>query len=1035
MWVSWFLPLLLLFLGAGQVLAMQPHIRDLWVESRGNFSKPYRWMPDESLVELRSVLIDDVDQDGDLDIVGISNAGVFVRRGESLPGRFGPVEVQAATKGATELLRGGDSGMFWVRWENRNFVDLVSWTSNQWSIVRSEEVTANEHWAIWEGFLAHGPDNQGRLIASDGSGAHVIANDLAELDRIEVMDVEADGREDLVLTLKDHQVGWIRTVPVSVPVSDPDPVSDPVSDPDPASDLPYTAPIEWIPGISDFQGSWTFAPSDRGELRIYGHINREIWEMKQKGAGSWSREETNFPTHLLPHHEIWRFRLNSEEWLVFAHDEISHSCSIATYPASDKLRWTNASEAPAVQSLHVLDFNGDGLRDVMYLDTEEREVVFVFQLKSRSDEEALRCMDWPWEAVYPQGVEIEAAGRLPFWDGMDITHYHDLSDHVLPQQRIHSLAIRGGSIWGQVDEVSFELSRPQFHRDHEGHRGLEEKLADYGGPWISEIGEVAVAWPHVELMPDEQGWQFAYMGKIDLEQWHHFAFSRDENLRVKGYIDGKCVMKGYSEDVRFDHRRILLGATYGTRWGGFFKGRIDEVEFSNKVFSDEEVRERFEAREVVPDAWTQSWINFEPTGGGVSELISGRSIKFDGGWSFVEGVSGQAVRFDGEDGRGFVSTDLAEKNMSISYWAYIEKESDASPRRNRNQTILSAYGMFNDNHTISDVPVAQPPARELKGFDFERLSDPLGEAGRRLIWEGAEFFVSFRGAVFALNEGQWEGVKTTGAEPEAQNGVIWVERNRVHIISEEGAHHSFSFETFNWRREGSVDLSSFGMLTGVLRSEDGVAFLGRKDGAMNGWWKSRASAQLAPLHAPSSDLAEGEEWVGMESQWGFLHWVSRQGRMEPVMLNRELETVPLHAGFKGKWGAGLGLALLLLVWVWRMRPHGQAGRIQLDEATPLPDDELQRVLEKFREVAPVVLDTNGLDELLGLDDLQSGETRRSHRARLIRQCNEWTESLNGQPVVKRKKDPTDRRRTLYAIAWTLPEGTSSAGAQGFEAKE
>jgi hypothetical protein len=105
----------------------------------------------------------------------------------------------------------------------------------------------------------------------------------------------------------------------------------------------------------------------------------------------------------------------------------------------------------------------------------------------------------------------------------------------------------------------------------------------------------------------------------------------------------------------------------------------------------------------------------------------------------------------------------------------------------------------------------------------------------------------------------------------------------------------------------------------------------------------------------------------------------------------------------------------VLLGIWRKNLARQPERSLAEAGEWLPDEEFQQILERLRSSAPAILDTHELDGLLGLSDVESLETRRSHRARLIRQCNAWSESKMGKLMIVRKKDPTDRRRTLYSI--------------------
>lgn len=980
---------LLLPLLVGSVFARPNNIQHFSVKSQGGFSKPYRLPIDESISEIKDALLLDVDDDGDLDMLGISDLGVFVRWGEEVPGRFGPLETQIGTKGATGLMAAEKPGQFWLRQDDTEVAELVSWKRKDWSVLRSESMGSSEYWALWNGWLVHGPDAEGRLVASNEINDVILSEELANLERLEVMELEGDGQDDLVLTLQDGNVGWIHSAP--------------------STDVP----IEWISGIADFKGRWTPLPSDDSKIHLFGNTEGQIVEVIRNGPGDWTRKVTELAPHFLSRFENWRIRLNPEEQLLFTHDEIVHEGQVVILSKSGDFVIANASEAPEVETVQVLDFNGDGVLDVVYLDSEEGEWVVVLRL-SAANEEADQDA-WPWAAVYPDGVEVAGGGKLPFWDGINQTNFLDLRDSTTDHQRIQSLSIHRGAIHGRLNDTSFRLKRKDLRLGDEDSSSTENAAWQASGRYLSDNGEVGVNWPHVRHFPEAQSDVFSYFAKVTLDEWHHFVFTRDENLGVKGYVDGELVMNGYSRDVRFDHRRILLGASYGTKWGSFFRGRLDEVEFSNKVFSDQEVRTRFEARALVTDHWTQAAISFEPTAGRVSELIGGQQVRFDGGWSLVDGISGQAVRFNGVDGRGHVHSDLAEKNMSVSYWGFIEKDLNPEQKRNNPRTLLAAYGMYNNNHSVGDVLAAQPPAKVVKAFDFEGFGWPEGKRGYPFKSGSNEYFLSSDGEVFARTSSSWRWVKTSGSGPSSGDGMacVWIESDELQLITKEGAHHIFDGEELNWQEEGAINSKVSGQLSGALRTAAGVAFVWREEGDLKGWWKPLSKSEFVPLVSPKGG-ADGDFWVGLESHWGILFWVSAQGMMQQAALEEGLEPISFYNGVPGAW-AGLALAALILFGIWRKNftklPQGGPE----EEEEWLPDDELQQVLKRLSSSAPAVLDTNELDELLGISELESLETRRSHRARLIRQCNAWSESQTGKSLIFRKKDPTDRRRILYAI--------------------
>ena len=61
------------------------------------------------------------------------------------------------------------------------------------------------------------------------------------------------------------------------------------------------------------------------------------------------------------------------------------------------------------------------------------------------------------------------------------------------------------------------------------------------------------------------------------------------------------------------------------------------------------------------------------------------------------------------------------------------------------------------------------------------------------------------------------------------------------------------------------------------------------------------------------------------------------------------------------------------------------------------------------------IETSQLDEIFGVREFDTDETRRARRARLIKETNRWSQDALDLDVIVRKRDPKDRRRALYFI--------------------
>jgi hypothetical protein len=160
---------------------------------------------------------------------------------------------------------------------------------------------------------------------------------------------------------------------------------------------------------------------------------------------------------------------------------------------------------------------------------------------------------------------------------------------------------------------------------------------------------------------------------------------------------------------------------------------------------------------------------------------------------------------------------------------------------------------------------------------------------------------------------------------------------------------------------------------------------------------------------------------------------------------------PLPGGKVGPWGLwgwGLFLSVALLwgirEWRWRLRLAVPTGsRLVSDpengEAPPAVDAQwkervVKRVddhgLSSISHWSPMlrlilvqekrVFTTAEFDVLLGIDDINSPETLRARRSRIIQTVNGEFNLLYGMDLILRDREQEDRRKSLYRIAHLPP---------------
>ena len=115
------------------------------------------------------------------------------------------------------------------------------------------------------------------------------------------------------------------------------------------------------------------------------------------------------------------------------------------------------------------------------------------------------------------------------------------------------------------------------------------------------------------------------------------------------------------------------------------------------------------------------------------------------------------------------------------------------------------------------------------------------------------------------------------------------------------------------------------------------------------------------------------------------------------------------------------LAPVLILVGWLVRSKSSAGASLEDgperfagttsDFPPLLSDFLHALIP----YAGQAIETAQLDKLLRMGNGETDETRRARRAKFIRESNEWSRETMGLDLISRERNPSDRRRTLYAI--------------------
>ena len=175
----------------------------------------------------------------------------------------------------------------------------------------------------------------------------------------------------------------------------------------------------------------------------------------------------------------------------------------------------------------------------------------------------------------------------------------------------------------------------------------------------------------------------------------------------------------------------------------------------------------------------------------------------------------------------------------------------------------------------------------------------------------------------------------------------------------------------------------------------------RKGGKGNTWfaWKGNTAEFRGPEGKYTEDiskLVQGAEW-------------------SPLIVHSPPE--PLFKKIIGNlsaWMVFLGLIVCgMAIVLWRFVSKGQMP--QIPPANPDVDAPPSSILVALLKHASQQLSCDELDALIGLSEVQSPETRRSRRARIVQLVNTESTARYGQALLVRNRLESDRRVVIYSV--------------------
>lgn len=741
-------------------------------------------------------------------------------------------------------------------------------------------------------------------------------------------------------------------------------------------------PVDWW-ASTEGTGKWEWYRAANGEVQVMGTTPEQLWYRSLDGRGitldAWS------PSTRTQGCRFWWSPASSDSTL-----EVCIRRSITTdlrhltlHRRSGKvIDEQPLQEVSVLRTLVAVDLDGDGAQDWMHPHEDGPEWMVYMPWG-----EGTRRLWWQGKNAdgqsWPSPMTLTRPWKLAIGDLGDVRavwiHHGDLYFD------------RNGH-WTRISSVDdpADQTRPSPDGNMQPDASIHQLVVPY-----LDRGE----------LPGHFG-----VAEIEPEEWHHLVFIRRDDLHTEVWLDGTCRFRGRSMDLRYQYNALLFGAAYGVQYLHHGAVTLDRVFLSGRQWTPEDIEAESQslAAQVSPftaEAWSfDGW----PLAGEISAL----PLEMNSDPRWVIGRSGKAVSFDGKDDalRTFVS--VPTEALTLSFHFRLD-----DPEATTQQTLIALYGMYNTDINIRLYPSSMldrpgMPGEALGSPElFETTVDAWPSGTRPFIHAGHLHLMTDDGQV--LNEGPlgWQPFPASDTHDEAPVTASWTAGGRSFAMAKEGRVLEWH-DAAGWN--GTALRASSHLPMDVIPATEG-AFA-----TLNGGWSWISGEGLMSFHPVDSlPPLRSISWTpfGDMITLGQRAATPWHPTSRAVALARGAEVFSTRPGWWFSMRHLLLLApfILLLGWWCRSRysarDEAASGLPTLEGIPP----ELMDLLKSLSAHAGQLLETASLDGIIGIGHLETDETRRARRARLIRECNDWSTAAMTEPVIRRERDPSDRRRSLYAI--------------------
>lgn len=749
------------------------------------------------------------------------------------------------------------------------------------------------------------------------------------------------------------------------------------------------SPVQWW---DDTEGTiqWTAFPMDAGQYLLFGSKANQAWSHLLNVNGqrhqSWINEKRF--NRLLEFDQTPVMNADQKSLLIAKRNLITSGLTVLkidvfTGVFRDALQLAAAEPYPFILSM---DIDGNGALDFIHPNGGGTHWTYYLNW-------GLGSQAWIRHVAPGEDLKTVPTGKLH-------RHWQTAIDSISSIEEV----------WLHRGKLLFRHSGRWWQAQLQETALMEASRISYNTPTPQPDAPLQLRVTTLEGIWDPRQPRESNPGLIEIEahQWHHFVYTRTPELETKIWYDGECLFEGKSKDLPYAHNALVFGASMMKEYRNHAAITLDRVILSGRSWTPEEIAEESRCTgSLREDRFTVKVWDMETASS--EGFAASKHLDMSSKPTSTAGVSDLALSFDGDDDllRSFAPVPNGTVTLGFHFRMDEPMASDV-------QTLLQLYGLYNIEINAVRTSSAPLQSQIANGAGKIKTEPPVKivpaawpPGASPFILDETLYLMDRDGQIRAEAPFGWEAIEPSPSGVEFAVDQHWTRGSSLYVMDRAG-------ELWEWQSTKGWTNTAYSVPHGsdfdMVPVCDGV--LMEFDGAWH-WTGDEFGTSLVPvdsLFQPTaitwSPIGDIVHFSGRSIPWSDERRSLAMQPVAPILLRR---TSPLTLVL-----SALGLMAFAAVGLLWKRKQAQRAALSQDHLPPLPE-ALKLPLSRIAQFKEEEMDTLIFDEMLGIGDIETDETKRSRRSRFIRECNLWGEGLIEGLVIQRVKDPTDRRRTLYRL--------------------